>query len=64
MRKLQAPQKQLEADKKPKKPLSPNAAKPVRPPRKPKQAPAGQDPEDALRLKVVNLLLCYRSPSS
>ena len=54
VKKLQAPQKQLEAAKKPKKALLPNAAKPVRPPRKPKQAVAGQDPEDALRLKVAD----------
>ena len=54
VKKLQAPQKQLEAARKPKKPLSPNAAKPARPPRKPKQADAGQNPVDALRLKVAD----------
>lgn len=54
VKKLQAPQKQLEAAKKPKKDLTPNAAKPARVPKKPKWEANIQDGEDALRLKVIS----------
>ena len=54
VKKLQAPQKQLEAAKKPKKDLTPNAAKPARAPKKPKREANIQDGEDALRLKVIS----------
>ena len=52
VKKLQAPQKQLELAKKPKKTIIPNAAKPFRAPKKSKQGGSSQDAEDALRLKV------------
>ena len=54
VKKLQAPQKQLELARKPKKAVTPNTAKPVRAPKKPKQGGSSQGAEDTLRLKVTN----------
>ena len=53
VKKLQAPQKQPEAAKKPKKDVTPNAARPARAPKKPKREADAQDGEAALRLKVI-----------
>jgi hypothetical protein len=60
LKKLQAPQKQLQPAKKPKNDLTPNAAKPARVPRKPKREANTQDDEDSLRLKVTSTLPAKR----
>ena len=59
VKKLQAPQKQAEPTKKPKGPpkaSTPSEPKPVRAPKKPRREAAMQDPEIALRLKVISML--------